>query len=60
MTFNFVLFLLMMWYSQKVQAGLEPHVLSILCPGGLKLLCEMHRGFLMLLLCLTGDRRSVA
>lgn len=31
MTFNIVLFLLTAWYSQKVQAGLEPHVLSVFC-----------------------------
>lgn len=24
-------FLLMMWHDLKVQAGLEPHVLSVLC-----------------------------
>lgn len=31
MTFNIMLFLLMMWYSQVVRAGLEPHALSVLC-----------------------------
>lgn len=30
MTFNVVLFLLM-WYSEKEQAGLEPHVFSVFC-----------------------------
>lgn len=31
MTFNIALFLLMTWYSQKVQAGLEPRALSVFC-----------------------------
>lgn len=31
MTFNIVLFLPTTWYSQKVQAGLEPRALSVFC-----------------------------
>lgn len=31
MTFNIVPFLPTTWYSQKVQAGLEPRALSVFC-----------------------------
>jgi len=29
MTFNVFLLLLILWYCQRLQAGLEPHVLSV-------------------------------
>lgn len=53
MTFNIVLFILGFFADlcgtvRKVQAGLEPHLLSILCLR-LRLFCEMRRGFLTLL-----------
>lgn len=59
MTLNVVPFFADIWYSQKVQAGLEPHVLSVLCVGVGVCVSEIHWGFLMLLLCLTRDERSV-